>query len=449
VTFPITASADDTLAIVEEMKRVATEIAQTEDDSAYAASNTDGQSAFAKYNPGNLPAFVKAEDLKTGNVVGPFLDGNTYKVIKVSSVTQDTAYSARASHILIKWENETDAAKKAAKEKARGILQEIKKGADFAAKAREHGTDGTATNGGDLGWFTSGQMVKAFQDPIFKATKTGLLNDVVETEYGYHIVSVTNTKTNISYSVAVVERNITPSDATTNEAYRKAEGFASGISDVEGFEAKAKESRLNVQDAKNVPAGERRIGTLGDARQIVQWLFRDAETGEVSQVFDQQDEYVVAVMTKQTEEGYRDLDDVKEEITPEVRKQLKGEIIVEKLKGQNGTLEEIANAYGEDAGVYSSSDLKMNSNSLPTAGFDPKAVGAAFALENGKRSAPIIGENGVLIIELQNKTIAPAAADYTMYKMPLQQNTQSRGSFNIVEAIKDHADIVDKRYKFY
>jgi peptidyl-prolyl cis-trans isomerase D len=133
-----------------------------------------------------------------------------------------------------------------------------------------------------------------------------------------------------------------------------------------------------------------------------------------------------------------------------VRKEIKSKAIIEKLKEVKGTtLEEIASGYGADAAVYSSSDLKLNASSLPTAGFDPKAVGVAFSLENGKRSAPFAGENGVLIMELQNKTVAPAIEEYGAYKLPIQQNQQNRSSFGIAEAIKENANIVDKRYKFY
>lgn len=449
VVFPVTPSSADTAGIANEMKRVATELAQTEDDSAYAASNSDAAQAYGKFSGGKLPAFISTDDLKVKNVIGPVLDGSTYKVVKVSGISKDTAYSARASHILIKWDNNTDAAKKAAREKARNILKEIKAGASFAAKAREHGTDGTATKGGDLGWFTSGAMVKPFQDAVFNATKPGLLNDVVETDFGYHIISVTNTKDNTAYTLAIVEREITPSDATTNEAYRKAENFSADLSGESEFIEKAKKEGLALQEAKNLTAGDRRVGNLGDARQVIQWLFRDADIGKVSQVFDQQGEYVVAVMTGETEKGYRPLSVVKDEITPEVRKEIKSKVIIEKLKGINGTLEEIASGYGPDAAVYSSSDLKLNSSSLPSAGFDPKAVGVAFSLENGKRSAPFAGENGVLIMETQNKTVAPSIEDYSAYKTPVQQNMQSRSSFGIAEAIKENANIVDKRYKFY
>jgi len=154
-------------------------------------------------------------------------------------------------------------------------------------------------------------------------------------------------------------------------------------------------------------------------------------------------------MTGEIEEGFKSLDNVKEEITPAVKNELKSKKILEKLNGKTGTLEEIATAFGKDATVNSTSDLKFNTNTLPSVGFDPVAVGKAFALENGKRTAPFAGENGVLIIELQNKTTAPAAGDYTMFKSQLLQGVNSRSSLGIAEAIKEGANIEDKRYKFF
>jgi peptidyl-prolyl cis-trans isomerase D len=293
-------------------------------------------------------------------------------------------------------------------------------------------------------------MVKPFENAVFRVNKTGLINDLVETEFGYHIVNVTRLKDNTAYELAIIERQIGPSDATANEVYRKTETFVADLSGVENFEARAKEAGVNVMESKNLTAAERRIGTMGDdARQIIQWLFKDASEGEVSTIFDLSGEYVVAVMTGETEEGYRSLEEVRNEIMPEVRKKAQAQAIIEKLKEGTGTLEEVANAYGNDANVYTSSDLKMSSNNLPTAGFDPKAVGTIFGLESGKRSEPVAGENGVLIVEVQNKTIAPEVADYTTYKTAIEQQEQQRSGFNIAEAIKEHADIEDYRYKFY
>ncbi len=449
VTFPVVASPEDSLAVTEALDRAVAEFKNAQDDSTYAAAVTEGNDPYTKYTIATLPSFLSIDSLVQGKVIGPVLDGETFKVVKVSRIFNDTASTARAKHILIRWDDDSESAKKAAKEKALGILKDIKGGADFATQAREFGTDGTASRGGDLGWFSSGQMVKPFETAVFSATKTGVLNDVVETEFGYHIIEVSDLKTNKAYQLATVEFDITPSDETINEAFRKAEAFASDLTNQADFEKRAKEQSLTVLDARNVLAGDRRVGTLGETRQIVQWLFRDASEGKISQVFDLGDQHVVAVMTNQTEKGNKPLSTVKEEITPAVRNEIKGKLIIEKLKGLNGTMEEIANAFGSDAGVYTSSDLKLNSNSMPTVGFDPIAVGLAFSLEEGKRSTPVAGENGVVLIELNNKTIAPSMGDYSFYKTQIEQTNNNRSGFSISEAIREKANIVDKRYRFY
>jgi peptidyl-prolyl cis-trans isomerase C len=93
--------------------------------------------------------------------------------------------AVRASHILLK--ADTPAAKAQAKTKADDLLRQIKGGADFAGLAKQHSNDGSAANGGDLGFFPRGQMVKAFEEAAF-ALKPGEVSPVVETEFGYHII---------------------------------------------------------------------------------------------------------------------------------------------------------------------------------------------------------------------------------------------------------------------
>ncbi len=451
VEFPVVASASDSAKLREEAEKIAADFKTVADDSSYAVAQSQGSNAFAKYTIATLPASLSQnkETLQVGSVNGPFLDGGNYKIVKVVKIGSDTTYAAKASHILIKWDNETPEAKKAAKEKARKILNEIKSGASFASKALEHGTDNSRTQGGDLGWFTSGQMVKPFQNAVFDAKKTGLLNDVVETQFGYHLIDVTATKDNTNYTIATIELTISPSDETQNAAYLKAQNFAAAASDVEEFKEQAKKESLNVLEANDLGTAERRIGTLGEARQMVTWLYREGKVGKVSDVFDLDNSYVVAVMTAETEDGYKGFDKVKEQIMPLVKNQLKGEKIIEKLAAQKGTLDEIATAYGSDASVHTSSDLKLNSNTLPSVGLDAKAVGVAFSLENGKRSKPFAGENGVLIVETTTKTIAPAVGDYTIFKNQLLQGLNNKSSFGIAQAIKDASKIEDKRYKFF
>ncbi|MBX7127343.1 MAG: hypothetical protein K1X47_16735, partial [Cyclobacteriaceae bacterium] len=177
--------------------------------------------------------------------------------------------------------------------------------------------------------------------------------------------------------------------------------------------------------------------------------FRDGSIGKVSEVFDLNDSYVVAVMTSEVKKGYKSLDKVRDEITPLVRNELAGKLIAEKLAKATGTLDELKNIFGADASVYSTSDLKLNAATITGAGVDPGAIGKAFSLEGGKRSTPYIGENGVFVFEMKNLTLAPEIGDFGMFRNQLLQSINNRGAYYIAEAIKDAAKIEDERYKFY
>ena len=100
----------------------------------------------------------------------------------------------RASHILITLDAKaTDADKKKAKEKVDGLLKQIKAGADFAKLAQENSGCPSSKQGGDLGYFGKGQMVKPFEETAF-AMKPGEVSGVVETQFGYHIIKLTERK---------------------------------------------------------------------------------------------------------------------------------------------------------------------------------------------------------------------------------------------------------------
>lgn len=96
----------------------------------------------------------------------------------------------RARHILfIAERNSSETNRKAKLQQAKKILNELGKGKDFAKLAMEHSEDVSASDGGDVGFVVRGQMVREFEEAVF-SLKPGQISDIVETEYGYHIIKV-------------------------------------------------------------------------------------------------------------------------------------------------------------------------------------------------------------------------------------------------------------------
>jgi peptidyl-prolyl cis-trans isomerase C len=100
----------------------------------------------------------------------------------------------RASHILVRVDEKADGpAKQKARAEIDAVLKQAKAGADFGKLAQEHSQDGSAAQGGDLNYFSKGQMVPAF-DKVAFALKPGQISDVVTTQFGYHIIKVIDHK---------------------------------------------------------------------------------------------------------------------------------------------------------------------------------------------------------------------------------------------------------------
>ncbi|MGD1076304.1 MAG: peptidylprolyl isomerase [Thermodesulfovibrionales bacterium] len=100
----------------------------------------------------------------------------------------------RVSHILVQTDPKWDEARKQeARRKIEQILKNLKKGQDFAALAREQSDGPTRANGGDLGYIKAGQLDKQFESTVF-ALKTGETTDIIETDYGFHLLRVTDRK---------------------------------------------------------------------------------------------------------------------------------------------------------------------------------------------------------------------------------------------------------------
>ena len=454
VTFPTVPSKLDTASFYNDIKRLAKDLAVTKNDSAFAMMNSDVKTPYY-VTMAEIPESVKGQlsSMTPGGIYGPFKNGLTYSIYKYGGIQKDSLFTVRASHILIQAAKAApDSVKAAARKRAEGILAQIRGGASFEALAQQFGSDGTAQQGGDLGYFkNNGSMVKPFENAIFGFSGTGLLPNIVETDFGYHIVKVTEAKTNTRYKLAAINRNIAPSQSTMDEVLRKSDAFAAANDTKDKFEAALKKDKtLIMLRGDKIPEGAKGFSNLQNAGEIVRWAFNDdTKMGDVSKVFSVENQFIVALETGATSKNNVKIDDFRDELMARVRGNKKSEQIMKKLGSISGTLEQIAQKYGAGALVEAANDLTLAQGTLTSAGADPTAIGKAFGLKPGKRSKAFKGEGGVFIMEAVSATPAPAIADLTTYKNSAKMMAAQRTSFYINEAIKENAKVVDNRAKFY
>jgi peptidyl-prolyl cis-trans isomerase C len=167
-----------------------------------------------------VEAEVATQPAPTDAQVREFYDKNPDKF------KQDEA--VRASHILFRVDENADAAaKKKAMDEAQSVLKEAKSGADFAELARKHSADGSAAQGGDLNFFTRGQMVPPFDQAAF-AMKPGEISDIVTTQFGYHIIKVTDRRAPSTVPFDQVSGRI-KEFLTAQQKQQKADGFIQSL----------------------------------------------------------------------------------------------------------------------------------------------------------------------------------------------------------------------------
>ncbi|MCY7353425.1 MAG: SurA N-terminal domain-containing protein [Cytophagaceae bacterium] len=453
VIFPVIPSKQDSATFKNQLTDLAKNLAKSTNDSAFALLNSDVASPYY-LSASQLPEQLKeaVTTFNVGGVYGPYREGNLYSIYKYDGTKTDSLSTVRASHILIQPTDKSDSAKATARQRALNILNQVKGGSSFEAMAATNGMDGSAQQGGDLGYFkNNGQMVKGFQDAVFAFNGTGLMPNLVETDFGFHIIKVTEPKSNLIYKIAAINKEIVPSEATRDEAYRRAEAFAGENQSQEAFEATLKKDKtLAALRAERIPETSTNLNTLQDAREVIRWAFDDkTDAGEVSPVYEADERYVVAVLTNKTAKDDVKAADFKDELTAKVRNDLKGEQILKKLQGTAGTLEQIAQKSGAGALVETANGVTLATGVLTSAGADPVALGKAFGLKPGQKSKPFVGDGGVFIMETLRQIPAPVIADFTQYKTIAQQQSAQRASFYIGEAVKENAKIVDNRARFY
>ena len=195
ISFDVNPSIDDTLYIKNEMNNLKTLINQSSSDSIFASINSDDLDYFISLREDEIINLF-GSDYKLGDIIDPQISNNQYVFYKLSEILNEDKSSARAKHILFKWNDQSLNSKSEVRNEANRVLNLIRNGSDFGEMARMYSQDGSASNGGDLGWFSEGTMVGPFERAVFSKRSEGLINRIIETDFGFHIIYVTSTKTN-------------------------------------------------------------------------------------------------------------------------------------------------------------------------------------------------------------------------------------------------------------
>jgi len=383
--------------------------------------------------------------LPVGEIYGPYINGNYYCLSK--AMGRKAGAKAKASHILISWEGtklpnkKEKRTKEQAKAKAESLLAQVQANpGTFAMLALTNSDDSSAQQGGDLGFFGPGQMVKPFNDFVFNnpVGKIGL----VETEFGYHIINVTDKQDAIR--LATVAQKIEPSQATTDELYTKATQFEMDAQ-TKDFAAVAKAAKLTVNPAVKAKAMDEVFGSVGNQRQIIKWAYsKETNVGDVKKFDVVNVGSVIAKLKKINEKGLMTVEDAKPMVEGIIKNKKKAEKIMAKMKGSS--LDAIAKANGST--VQNAPAASVENALLANVGMEPKVVGMAFGTAVNKVSAPIEGNSGVFVVMTKAVTKAPKLPKYDDYINKVKtSNAQAVG--RVFPALKNDADIEDNRLEFY
>lgn len=393
----------------------------------------------------DLPAEVQGMfDLPVGGIYGPYMRGGFYAVSKVMG--RKAGAKAKASHILISYEGtavpnkKEKRTKEEAKAKAESLLSQAKANpSGFMMLALVNSDDSSAQQGGDLGYFGPNQMVKPFNDFVFN-NPVGTIG-LVETDFGFHVIHVTDKQDAIR--VATLAQRIEPSEATSNEAFNKAAKFEMDANEKD-FAATAKAAGLTVAPPVVAKVMDENFGSIGNQRQIVRWAYeKNTDVGSVKRFEVANVGHVIARLKKINDEGLMAVDQARISIEPILKNKKKTEIIKKKLQGSN--LEAIAKAAGVQ--VQQALDMTVQNAVLPNVGPEPRVVGTALSIGQGKTSGAIEGNSGVYVVSTVLVTKAAETKDLAPMR---QQITQSRAgdAGRVIPALKANAEIEDNRWKF-
>ena len=342
-----------------------------------------------------------------------------------------TPEQVRASHILFKTEGKDEAVVRATAEK---VLQEVKAGGDFAELAKKYSEDEqSAKQGGDLDYFARGKMVPEFDQAAF-SLEPGQVSDLVKTQFGFHIIKVTDKKPASTRTLDEVRPQIVDQLSFEKASARAADLAASLEKEIQSpadLDRVATANGLKVQESGHFTRDEPILG-LGPSPQAAAAAF-DLNQGQVSGAVRVSRGYAFFTVTDKQAPRLPKLEEVRERVREDVIKEKAKELARQKAEAVAASLkgaEDFVKA-SKAAGVEAkTTELVPRDSPLPDIGASAEVDKVAFTLPVGAVSDPIPTDNGIAIVKVLERS-KPAPADLASGRDALRTEmlNERRGRF--------------------
>jgi len=360
--------------------------------------------------------------------------------------------SVRASHILIPVAPDADPQTvELARARAAALVDELRNGADFATLASQNSADpGSAAQGGDVGFFARGEMVPEFEEAAF-GLAIGAISDPVRTQYGFHILKVSEKRDAGYRSLDEVRADVMNklTEQKVGEVARDAVAAARARierekpSDEAGLRAIADANpNVSLNDTQWF-AREGSIFGIGRSDELSSWAFA-AKQGDVSGVIDSQRGPIVGWLDASREAGISELSEVRARVEADARREEAAKLVREKLAAAlpAASLDDLATKF----------DLTVEEATVTRGGSVPKVPGsgepvidAALSAEVGSVAGPVTTEQGAVVIMVEDqKKFDPAVyeAEKEQFMDTMRQREASRLVGSMLDKLRTKSDVV-------
>ena len=314
-----------------------------------------------------------------------------------------TPEQVRASHILLKTEGKDEAKVRA---EAEDVLKQVKAGGDFAALAKKYSEDTSKENGGDLDYFGKGKMVPEFEEAAFKL-KVGETSDLVKSQFGFHIIKVTDHKQEETRPLDAVRTEIQQQLLTekSNQLVVKQATEIGTLKSPAELDRAAATAGTKVQESE-LFTREKPINGLGPVPEVTDRAF-SLKDGEVAGPISTPRGPVFIALSGKKDPYIPTLDEVKDHVRDDVTRAKASELsraraadIASALKGAQD-FAAAAKAQGVEA---KETQLISRGAPLPDAGVSPEVDKVAFSLPVGGTSGPIATTDGTVIVRVTERS---------------------------------------------